>query len=65
MMAKDKFYLGDLTNEQAAFLKHMISIGKCGLTIMEKMEMGDPNRIYIAKIMTKRQKNIEFTWTKQ
>ena len=59
------FYLGDVSEGAAAYVQHMISIGKCGLTVMEKHELGDPNRIYIAKIITKRQKNIEFTCTKQ
>lgn len=57
MKAKFDFYLGDISNENIPFLKHIMTNTNLNvLEIMEKLEIGDPNRIYIAKILFKKKK---------
>lgn len=59
-MNETDFYLGEMSREAAAYLEHMIGLGKCGLTIMTEHKLGDPNMVYIAKVLTKKQKKLEY-----
>ena len=59
------FYLGDVPNETVSFLEHIVSNTNLNLLdTMDKMKIGDPNRIYVAKILNKNKK-IKKIWTKQ
>jgi hypothetical protein len=64
-MESMRFYLGQVPNESVAFLEHIASNTNLNvLDVMEKMNLGDPNRIYVAKILTKGKK-IKEIWMKQ
>ena len=51
------FYLGDIPDNAISTLKHMVEEKNMNLfSLMEKFGLGDPNRIYVAKILLKGKK---------
>lgn len=62
-MKDNYFYLGEVPNESVPFLNHIMNNTKLNiLDVMEKMNIGDPNRIYVAKILTKDNKKVKLKW---
>ena len=48
------FYLGDIPDNAISTLQHMVEKKNMNLfTLMEKLNLGDPNRLYVAKILFK------------
>lgn len=63
IMENRYFYLGEVPNEAVSFLEHIVNNTNLNvLNIMDKMNLGDPNRIYIAKILTRDNKKIKLKW---